>query len=47
MAIAVSGPRLLQQVEVRQQETGNEADADAEPFLHVPHADGLEGNSNV
>ncbi|KAK2572720.1 Sodium/hydrogen exchanger 9B2 [Acropora cervicornis] len=43
VAIAVSGPRLLQKVETRQQETGD--NVEAEPIFDDHHSEGLEFNA--
>ena len=39
VAIAVSGPRLLEQAEMRQQETGDQGEV--EPILDGPRAEAL------
>ena len=41
VAIAVSGPRLLEQAEMRQQETGDVDQGEVEPILDGPRAEAL------
>lgn len=43
VAIAVSGPRLLQKVETRQRETGGNGEAEA--IFNDHHSEGLEFNT--